>query len=194
MSGKDGTCDIGAYEFAPPTVTGVTPNNGPPAGGNSATITGVGFTFATGLAFGGQAVSLPAHTDSSITVTVPTGPAGTVDVTVWGPDGHSATSSADHYTFNAPTPPRPPGYDLVGSDEGVFVFPTNQPSGFFGSLPGLGVRVSNIVSIMPTPDGHGYWLIGSEGGIFAFGDAASLGSLPGLGVSVNNVVGAVPTG
>jgi hypothetical protein len=61
-------------------------------------------------------------------------------------------------------------------------------------LPALGVNVSNIVSIVPTPDGGGYWLIGSDGGVFAFGDATSLGSLPGVGVSVNNVVGAVPTG
>ena len=54
--------------------------------------------------------------------------------------------------------------------------------------------MSGIVSIVPTPDGGGYWLIGSDGGVFAFGDATSQGSLPGLGVSVNNVVGAVPTG
>jgi hypothetical protein len=50
------------------------------------------------------------------------------------------------------------------------------------------------VSIVPTPDGGGYWLIGSDGGVFAFGDATSQGSLPGVGVHVNNIVGAVPTG
>ena len=39
----------------------------------------------------------------------------------------------------------------------------------------------------------GYWLIGSDGGVFAFGDAGFIGSLPGLNVKVSNVVGAVPT-
>ena len=46
---------------------------------------------------------------------------------------------------------------------------------------------------MPTVDGGGYWLIGSDGGVFAFGDAGFIGSLPGLKVKVSNVVGAVPT-
>jgi len=46
---------------------------------------------------------------------------------------------------------------------------------------------------VPSADAGGYWLIGSDGGIFAFGDAPFVGSLPGLGVSVTDVVGAVPT-
>jgi len=45
----------------------------------------------------------------------------------------------------------------------------------------------------PTADQLGYWLIGSNGGVFAFGDAPNVGSLPGLGVKVTDVVGAVPT-
>ena len=28
-----------------------------------------------------------------------------------------------------------------------------------------------------TPSGHGYWLVASDGGIFAFGDAAFHGSM-----------------
>jgi hypothetical protein len=49
------------------------------------------------------------------------------------------------------------------------------------------------VGIVVTPDSQGYNLIGSDGGVFSFGDAENLGSLPGLGIHVNNVVGAVPT-
>jgi len=30
-----------------------------------------------------------------------------------------------------------------------------------------------------TPDGRGYWLVASDGGIFAFGDAAFFGSMAG---------------
>ncbi len=75
------------------------------------------------------------------------------------------------------------GYDLVGSDGGVFVFPTGQSSGFFGSLPGLGVKVNNIVGMVPTSTDEGYFLVGSDGGVFAFGTAPFLGSLPGLHVT-----------
>ena len=43
------------------------------------------------------------------------------------------------------------GYDLAGSDGGVFVFPTGQSSGFFGSLPGLGSRsTTSWASCPPT--------------------------------------------
>ena len=40
--------------------------------------------------------------------------------------------------------------------------------------------MKNIVGIAPAPGGNGYWLVGSDGGVFAFGGAAYEGSLPGL--------------
>ena len=82
------------------------------------------------------------------------------------------------------------GYDLVGEDGGVFVFPTNQSGGFYGSLPGLGVTVHDIVGMVPSHDDRGYFLVGRDGGVFAFGDAPFLGSLPGLGVSPCTTSGA----
>jgi len=88
------------------------------------------------------------------------------------------------------------GYDLAGSDGGVFVFPTGQSAGFFGSLPGLGVHVNDVVGIVPTNNFSGYNLVGSDGGVFVFPVGQSsgfFGSLPGLGVSVSDVVGIVPT-
>lgn len=82
------------------------------------------------------------------------------------------------------------GYDLVGSDGGVFVF--GQPHmGFYGSLPGIGVHVNNIVGIVASYNDQGYFLVGSDGGVFSFGDTFFAGSLPGLGVHVNNIVGIV---
>jgi hypothetical protein len=85
------------------------------------------------------------------------------------------------------------GYDLVGSDGGVFVFPIGRSGGFYGSLPGLGVSVHDIVGMVPSPDDGGYFLVGQDGGVFAFGDAPFLGSLPGLGVAVHDIRGIVPT-
>ena len=34
-----------------------------------------------------------------------------------------------------------------------------------------------IVGIAATPDGHGYWLVGADGGVFAYGEAVFSGSL-----------------
>jgi cell wall-associated NlpC family hydrolase len=99
----------------------------------------------------------------------------------WG-DGQSVTP-----------PPGPPpshghGYDLVGADGGVFVF----GSGFYGSLPGLGIHVDDVTGIVPTAADDGYWLVGADGGVFAF-HAPFVNSLPGLGVAVDDIVGIVPT-
>jgi hypothetical protein len=68
------------------------------------------------------------------------------------------------------------GYWIVHPDGGVFSYGSAP---FFGSLPGLGIDVSDIVGIAVTPDGGGYWLVGSDGGVFAFGDAAFMGSMGG---------------
>ena len=40
-----------------------------------------------------------------------------------------------------------------------------------------------------TQDGKGYWLVASDGGVFAYGDAPFYGSLPSYGDSVTDVVG-----
>ena len=85
------------------------------------------------------------------------------------------------------------GYLFFAADGGVFAFGDAK---FSGSLPGLGVHVSDIVGIASTRDGKGYWMVGADGGLFAFGDARFVGSLPGLGVHVSDIVGiaAAPSG
>jgi hypothetical protein len=55
------------------------------------------------------------------------------------------------------------------------------------------VHVNNIVGIAGAPDGGGYTLAGSDGGIFTFGDAVFHNSVPGLGAHVSNVVGLART-
>ena len=90
------------------------------------------------------------------------------------------------------SPPKgvPAGYEMAGSDGGVFNF-GNLP--FCGSTGAL-VLNQPVVGLALTADAGGYWTVARDGGIFAFGDAGSLGSLPGLGVRVANIVGMVPTG
>lgn len=81
------------------------------------------------------------------------------------------------------------GYWLVAADGGVFSF---GDADFFGSIPGLGyapagsgrgVKELNapIVGMVPSADGGGYFMVGSDGGVFAFGDAKFEGSCPAIG-------------
>jgi hypothetical protein len=83
-----------------PTVTGVSPSDGPLAGGQTITITGTGLAGATAVHFGTTAATNVANTDGThVTATIPTHAAGTVDVTVTTDGGTSATSAADDYTY-----------------------------------------------------------------------------------------------
>jgi len=50
-----------------------------------------------------------------------------------------------------------------------------------------------LVSQPVTNPTTGYWMVGSDGGVFAFGNAPYVGSLPGINVHVNNIVGIVGT-
>jgi hypothetical protein len=81
------------------------------------------------------------------------------------------------------------GYWLVASDGGVFAF---GDAGFFGSIPGMGYAPAGsggngkklnapIVGMVPSLNGGGYFMVGADGGVFAFGDANFEGSCPGIG-------------
>ena len=53
---------------------------------------------------------------------------------------------------------------------------------FYGSVGGQHLN-QPVVGLTPTPDGMGYWLVASDGGVFTSGDAAFYGSLGGTGQS-----------
>jgi hypothetical protein len=97
-----------AFAYVPPgpapTVKKISPAKGPAAGGTSVTVTGTGFTGATAVDFGSSsAQSFTVNSATSITATSPAETTGTVDVTVTTPNGTSAISTKDHFTFEAPT-------------------------------------------------------------------------------------------
>ena len=92
------------------------------------------------------------------------------------------------------------GYWLVASDGGVFTF---GDAGFYGSIPGLGLAPAGtpgagkrlnapIVGMVPSADGGGYFMVGSDGGVFAFGDARFEGSCPGIGGCSGAAVAVMP--
>ena len=65
---------------------------------------------------------------------------------------------------------------------------------FYGST-GAFQLTKPVVGMAPTPSGHGYWLVASDGGIFSFGDARFFGSTGALRLN-HPIVGmaASPTG
>ncbi len=91
------------------------------------------------------------------------------------------------------------GYWLDASDGGVFSF---GDTNFYGSIPGLGISPAAsglphslsapIVGMVPSVDDHGYFMVGSDGGVFAFGDATFKGSCPGIGGCVGHAVSVMP--
>jgi predicted outer membrane repeat protein len=81
------------------------------------------------------------------------------------------------------------GYVLAGATGGAYNF--NTP--FFGSLPGEGVHVTDIAGTADAPGGQGYWMFGTDGGVFSFGNAHFHGSVPGAGVHVVDIVAMADT-
>jgi hypothetical protein len=91
------------------------------------------------------------------------------------------------------------GYWLVASDGGIFAF---GDANFFGSIPGLGLHPAGsglpdsldapIVGMVPSHDGGGYFMVASDGGVFAFGDANFAGSCPGIGGCSGAAVAVMP--
>jgi hypothetical protein len=87
-----------------PTVTGISPETGTPAGGTSVTITGTDLANASAVDFGATPGAITADSSTSITATSPAG-SGTVDITVTNPDGTSATVAPDQFSYVDVTPP-----------------------------------------------------------------------------------------
>ena len=91
------------------------------------------------------------------------------------------------------------GYWLDASDGGVFSFGDTQ---FYGSIPGLGLHPAGsglpnsldapIVGMVASHDQGGYFMVASDGGVFAFGDAKFAGSCPGIGGCAGAAVAVMP--
>jgi hypothetical protein len=94
------------------------------------------------------------------------------------------------------------GYWLDASDGGVFAF---GDAPFEGSIPQLGILpvgypnptgarqlAAPIVGMVPSTTGHGYFMVGADGGVFAFGDAKFAGSCPAIGGCSGAAVAVIP--
>ncbi|MEV0363231.1 ice-binding family protein [Nocardia fusca] len=134
-----GTSNGVAFTYiAVPTLTGVTPNSGPPSGGTVVVLTGTGLTGATAVSFGGTPATLfTVNSDTQLTVLTPAHAAGTVLVTVTTPGG---TSNGVAFTY-IPVP------TLTG------VTPNSGPpsGGTVVVLTGTGLTGATAVSFGGTP-------------------------------------------
>ena len=84
---------------APAVLNTVAPATGPAAGGTAVTLTGTGFTEATGVTFGGtRATSVVVVSATSITCAAPAHLAGAVDVIVLDPSGNGLKAASYTYT------------------------------------------------------------------------------------------------
>lgn len=87
---------------ATPDVDDIDPSGGPSAGGTLVTITGSGFTGATGVTFGGTpATAFSVSNDFVLTATAPPHAVGTVHVVVWAGATPSPSTAADLFTYTA---------------------------------------------------------------------------------------------
>jgi hypothetical protein len=157
------SADIYTY-VSPVTVTGLSPSQGPAAGGTSVTITGTYFSSGATVMFGNTAAtSVVVNSSTKITATAPAG-TSVVNVIVTTYQGTSATSSADLYTYEAaPTVTSvSPSSGTVAGGTSVTIGGTGFVSGMivdFGNTPGSNVVVSSSTSATVTspsnssPDG-----------------------------------------
>jgi hypothetical protein len=88
---------------ATPTITGISPNNGPDAGGTSVAITGTGFITGSTVKFGSAAATgVTIHSSESVTATSPAGSGSElIDVTVTNSNGTSASVHRDQFAYDA---------------------------------------------------------------------------------------------
>ena len=99
--GTSVTAAANQFTYLPaPTVTSVSPNFGPQAGGTSVVITGANLSGATAVLFGATTASYVVNSATQITATSPAG-TGTVDVRVTTTGGTSAISGADQFSYLA---------------------------------------------------------------------------------------------
>ena len=81
-----------------------------------------------------------------------------------------------------------PGYWVTTAQGSIISYADNSSDlatlSSYGDLPSKGIiPTHSIVAMASTPDGKGYWLVGSDGGVFSFGDAQFWGSTATLSLN-----------
>jgi hypothetical protein len=142
-----------------PAIQSVSPPRGATIGDNRVTIAGSDFTGATSVDFGSTpATSFTVDSDQAITAISPAESAGTVNITVTGPDGTSPIDPADQFMYVVKVPTVTsvtPDFGPVAGGTSVIVAGTEfGKSGMnkvlavdFGSTPAASYEVTSSKSI-----------------------------------------------
>jgi len=153
--GQTGTLTGGFTYSAPapaPTVTGVSPNSGPAAGGTSVTVTGTNFVAGATVTFGGiSASNVSVTSGTTLTAVTPAHSSGAVNVVVSNPDGQSGTLTGG-FSYSAPPANAPTVTGITpasGSSSGgtaVTIAGTNFVAGAMVSIGGVAASNVNVTS------------------------------------------------
>jgi hypothetical protein len=132
-----------------PTVSSITPNAGPVAGGTAVTITGTGFLAGATVSLGGTAATgVNVVSSTSITATTAAHAAGAVTVTVTNSDAQSG-SLTNGYTYRNPAPTVTsitPNTGTAAGGTSVTIAGTGFVAGATVSLGGTAATAVNVVS------------------------------------------------
>ena len=102
VNGQSGSLATGFTYTVGPTISSVSPNSGPTAGGTAVTITGANFAAGATVTFGGvAATNVVVVNGTTITATTPAGSAGAATVTVTSSGGQSGSLS-NGFTYAGP--------------------------------------------------------------------------------------------
>jgi len=100
-SGTSGAVNADHYTYrTPPSVTKLSAKKGPATGATAVTITGLGFTSATEVTFGGAPASFSVVNDTTINAVSPAGIAGNQDIRVTAIGGTSAVVKKDVFRYS----------------------------------------------------------------------------------------------
>ena len=175
-----------------PVVYGVSPAAGPLVGGTVVTVTGANLTGASKVLFGTTAgTALTVLSATQLKVTAPARPAGVIDIKVTTPNGTSAVTTADRYTYVAPPP------SGVGKAWGYNGFGNLGVGSLTGSPLPLSISLPAGVTLRSISAGAFHSLaIGSNGKAYAWGrdDSGQLGNDAALAYKVSPVLVATPAG
>lgn len=143
-----------------PTVSSVSPNSGPVAGGTTVTITGTNFASGATISFGGvAALNVSFVSSTQLKATTPAHAAGTVNVAVTNPDNVSAALS-NGFSYASSTPTVGSVSPVSGPADGgtqITITGTNFQSGAAVSVGGLAatsITVTNSTTIQVVTPAH----------------------------------------
>jgi hypothetical protein len=195
---------------AAPTVSAISPTNGPLAGGTAVTITGTGFVTSATVTIGGSsATSVGFVSATSLTATAPAHAAGTVNVVVTNPDTQTGTGTSLYTYLAAPTVSAiSPTSGPTAGGTAVTITGTSFVSGAtvtIGGTAATGVGFASATSLVATTPAHAAGLVdvvvtnpdaqtGSGPNLFTFLAAPTVSAISPTGGPLGGGTGVTITG